>query len=68
MPTATSKKPGTKRYLVTNRNGIRLTFVLTSANTSDSMSLEELFDSIRPLGGKTGRVRRRQDKLHADKA
>ncbi len=29
---------------------------------------EDLLDSIPPIGGKTGRGRRRPDKLHADKA
>jgi transposase len=59
---------GTKRHLVTDRNGIPLAFVLTGANTHDSMPFEELLDSIPSIGGKTGRGRRRPEKLHADKA
>ena len=59
---------GTKRHLVTDRNGIPLAFVLTSAYTNDSMPFEELLDGIPPIGGKTGRARHRPDKLHADKA
>ena len=38
----------TKRHLVTDRNGIPLAFVLTGANTNDS---------IPPIGDKTGRPR-----------
>ena len=59
---------GTKRHLVTDRNGIPLAFLLTGANTNDSMPFEELLDSILPIGGKPGRARHRPDKLHADKA
>ena len=59
---------GTKRHLITDRNGIPLAFVLTGANTNDSMPFEELLDSIAPIGGKQGRARCRPDKLHADKA
>ena len=59
---------GTKRKLVTDGNGIPLAFVLTGANTNDSMPFEELLDRIPPIGGKTGRARHRPDKLHADKA
>jgi transposase len=59
---------GTKRHLITDRNGIPLAFILTGANTNDSMPFEELLDSIPPIGGKAGRARHRPDKLHADKA
>ena len=59
---------GTKRHLVTDRNGTPLAFVLTGVNTRDSMPFEELLDSIPSIGGKTVRGRHRPDKLHADKA
>ena len=59
---------GTKRHLITDRHGTPLAFVLTGANTNDSMPFEELLDSIPSIGGKIGRGRRRPDKLHADKA
>lgn len=59
---------GTKRHLITDRNGIPLAFLLTGANTHDSMPFEELLDSIPRIGGKNGRARHRPDKLHADKA
>ena len=56
---------GTKRHLITDRTGIPLAFVLTGANTHDSMPFEELLDSIPSIGGKPGRARFRPDKLHA---
>jgi transposase len=59
---------GTKRHLITDRNGLPLAFVLTGANTNDSVPFEELLDSISPIAGQRGRARRRPDKLHADKA
>ena len=59
---------GTKRHLITDRNGIPLAFLLTGANTHDSMPFEKLLDSIPPIRGKPGRTRCRPDKLHADKA
>lgn len=59
---------GTKRHLITDRNGTLLAFVLTGANTNDCMPFEALSDSIPQVGGKAGRRRRWPDKLHADKA
>jgi transposase len=59
---------GTKRHLITDRNGLPLAFVLTGANTNDSVPFEELLDSIPPIDGQRGRARHRPDKLHADKA
>jgi hypothetical protein len=59
---------GTKRHLITDRNGVLLTFLLTGANTNDGMPFEELLDKIPSISGKPGRPRRRLDKLHADKA
>ena len=59
---------GTKRHLITDANGLPLAFILTGANTDDSMPFEELLDRIPPIGGRLGRARRRPDKLHADKA
>jgi transposase len=61
-------RPGTKRHLVTDRNGTPLAFLLTGANVHDSVPLEPLLDAIPPLAGKCGRPRRRPGKLHADKA
>jgi Transposase DDE domain len=61
-------RPGTKRHIATDRNGIPLTFKLTGANVHDSVPFEDIIDAIPPVRGKRGRPRRRPDKLHADKA
>lgn len=62
-------KPGSKRHLVVDRNGIPLGVLLTSANVHDSRVFEALLDSIPPVRRRrAGRPRRRPDKVHADKA
>jgi transposase len=61
-------RPGTKRHLATERQGIRLAVLLTGANVHDSVPFEALIDAIPAIGGKPGRPRQRPDKLHADKA
>jgi len=61
-------RPGTKRHLITDRRGIPLGFLLTSANVHDSMPFEALIDAVPSIPGKRGRPRRRPGKLHADKA
>jgi transposase len=60
-------KPGSKRHLVTDRNGIPLVMVLTGANVHDSRVFEDLLDGIESIKGARGRPRRRPEKLHADK-
>lgn len=60
-------RPGTKRHIVTDRQGIPLTVLLSGANVHDSRMLEPLLDALPPIQGKTGRPRRRPEKLHADK-
>ena len=44
-----SGKPGSKRHLVTDRNGIPLVMVLTEANVHDSRVFEDLLDGIEPI-------------------
>ena len=44
-------KAGTKRHLLTDRNGLPLAFVLTGANVHDSVPLVELLDAVVPLKG-----------------
>lgn len=61
-------RPGTKRHLVTDRQGIPLAFLLTGANVHDSKPFDELLDAVPSVRGKRGRPRRRPAKLHADKA
>jgi transposase len=61
-------KPGSKRHLISDRNGVPLAVVLSAANVHDSKVFEELVDAIEPikLPGR-GRPRKRPTKLHADK-
>jgi transposase len=61
-------KAGSKRHLVSDRNGIPLSVMLTAANVHDSMVFEELIDAIEPIKRPRGRPRKRPEKLHADKA
>jgi IS5 family transposase len=68
-PTPTNRgKPGTKRHLVADKNGIPLAQVTTAANVNETTVLERLLDAIPPVRGKRGRPRRRPKKLHADQA
>jgi transposase len=53
---------------VTDRNGVPLAVVLSSANAHDSTVFEELVDAVEPVRGPgKGRPRKRPKKLHADK-
>jgi len=61
-------KPGSKRHLVVDRQGIPLAVLLTAANVHDSTVLEEALDAVPPVRQPRGRPRRRPRKLHADKA
>jgi len=61
-------KAGTKRHVLTDRRGLPLAFVLTSANVHNSVLLAELLDAVVPVKGRRGKPRQRPDKLHADKA
>jgi transposase len=64
----TAGEPGTKRHVVTDRQGIPLAELTTAANVNETTVLERLLDAIPPVKGKVGRPRRRPGKLHADKA
>lgn len=62
-------KPGSKRHLVVDRNGLPLTVFLTAANVHDSVVFEDVLESIDPIKRRgPGRPRTRPCKLHADKA
>src|ERR687893_240489 len=61
-------KPGSKRHLVVDRQGIPLAVLLTAANVHDSVVPEEALDAVPPVRQPRGRPRRRPRKLHADKA
>jgi transposase len=66
-PTDRGKK-GTKRHVVTEKNGIPLAEMISAANVNETTLLEELIDRIPPIPGQVGRPRKRPKKLHADKA
>ncbi len=61
-------KPGSKRHLVVDRQGIPLAVLLSAANVHDSVLLEAVIDRIAPVRQPRGRPRCRPGKLHADKA
>jgi transposase len=64
-------KLGSKYHLVVDRNGIPLAVRLSAANAQDTTQLVPLIDAIPPIIGPHGRPglpRKRQAKLHADKA
>ena len=64
-------KQGSKRHLVSDRNGVPLAVVLTAANVHDSnvfFEEEVVVDAIEPIKRPgRGRPRKRPAKLHADK-
>lgn len=60
-------KPGSKRHLVVDRNGVPLALKLTAANVPDQVVFEELIEAIPPIKRPRGRPRKRPIKLHADK-
>ena len=60
-------KAGTKRHVLTDRNGVPLAALLSGANRHDSVLFEDLLDAVPPIRRPSGRRRRRPDKLHADK-
>src|SRR5207244_421172 len=60
-------RPGTKRHLVVDRNGLPLAVLVSAANVHDSKMFEPLLDAVPPVQGPWGRPRKRPAKLHADK-
>jgi transposase len=61
-------RPSTKRHVVTDAQGILLAECLTPGNRNEITVFAALLDAVPPVRGKSGRPRRRPDKLHADKA
>ena len=61
-------KPGPKRHLVVDAQGIPLAHVLTPANVTDSKAFELTLDAVPPIQRPWGRPRRRPEKRHADTA
>ena len=60
-------KLGSKRHLITDRQGLPLMFCVTAANRHDSVVFEDLVDALPAVAGRPGRPRRWPEKLHADK-
>lgn len=60
-------RPGSKRHLLVDGNGIPLALLLTAANRHDSKLLEPLIEAVPPIRQCIGRPRKRPNKLHADK-
>jgi transposase len=60
-------KPGSKRHVVIDANGIPLAVTVSAANVHDSQKLEVTVDAIPAIRQCVGRPRRRPAKLHADK-
>ena len=56
-------KPGTKRHVLVDANGVPLALLLSAANVHDSRLLEPLLDAVPPVRQCAGRP----GKLHADK-
>jgi transposase len=61
-------RPGSKRHVITDANGIPLAVQLTDANVHDSRVFEDLIDAVSPIQQRRGRPRMPPAKLHADKA
>lgn len=61
-------RPGTKRHLLVDANGIPLAVRLSPANRHDSRMPGPMLDAVQPIRQCRGRPRRRSAKLHADKA
>ncbi|AWJ90481.1 IS5/IS1182 family transposase (plasmid) [Azospirillum baldaniorum] len=60
-------KPGSKRHILVDANGIPLALRISPANRHDSKLLEALVDAVPAIRQCAGRPRRRPAKLHADK-
>ena len=63
-----SRKLGSKDHTLVDADGTPLITILTGANCHDSTQLIPLVDGARPVGGKPGGLRRRPEKLYADRA
>ncbi len=61
-------KPGTKRHVVVDRQGVPLAVTMSAANVHDSRTMLYTVDAIEPFRSPRGRPRKRPAKLHADKA
>ena len=60
-------KTGSKRHLLTERDGVPMVVLQSPANTHDSRLFEPLIDAVPPIKRPRGRPRKRPEKLHSDK-
>ncbi len=60
-------KPGSKRHLLTDGNGLPIVLRLTGANVHDVTQLLHLVNDVPPITGKRGAPRYRFDELYADR-
>jgi hypothetical protein len=58
-------RPGSRRHLIGDGQGIPLAVSLTGGNRNDVTQLLPLFESIPSISGRAGRPRRRPDALPA---
>jgi IS5 family transposase len=60
-------RPGSKRHLIVDGEGMPLSEALTGASVHDSKTFEELIEGVEPARTLSGLPRRWPDKIHADK-
>ena len=60
-------RPGFKRHLLVDGDGLPLSVILTGASVHDSKIYKELLEGIEPIRTPSGLPRRWPDKIHADK-
>ena len=61
-------KPGCKRHVLTDADGIPLVVQTTAANVPDQQQLPELLDAMPAVQGPRGRPRRKPDSIFGDRA
>ncbi|RLT20616.1 MAG: IS5 family transposase [Planctomycetota bacterium] len=61
-------KPGSKRHVLADANGVPLSMVSTGANVHDVKGLIPLVDEVPSVNGLVGHPRKRPDALQADTA
>lgn len=61
------RKAGTKHHVLSDANGIPLSFTVTGANAHDITQLLPLVEAIPPVRGKVGKPRQRPDKVQGDR-
>jgi transposase len=59
-------RPGTKRHVLTDAQGIQLAQLWTPANQNECTVFERLLDAVPLVRGRVGKPRCRPRKLHAD--